>query len=183
MTETIAHHYVLVEGDERKTAALLDLLDRSGRGQKKVSVNTLDLELPKAVEQDGWPVGAVPTSLPADGRSEVFRKSRKPARPHCSSSPPSCPPQVRAKARKKAATTGGIVISTRARFGFTAASGTTDDARIRDITQALPPTFADQLFSAREQGANEDQLLAASVTTDFSGRSVLTPFRVLRAKI
>ncbi|MEV8529250.1 XRE family transcriptional regulator [Streptomyces sp. NPDC052000] len=67
-------------------------------------------------------------------------------------------PQVRAKARQKAATTAGLVVSTRARFGFTAAAGTTDDARIRDITQALPPTFADQLFTAREQGANEDQL-------------------------
>ncbi|MEW2373405.1 XRE family transcriptional regulator [Streptomyces sp. NPDC006656] len=67
-------------------------------------------------------------------------------------------PQVRAKAKKKAATIGGIVVSTRARFGFTAASGTTDDARIRDITQALPPEFANQLFTARDQGANEDQL-------------------------
>ncbi|MGW1007686.1 telomere-protecting terminal protein Tpg [Streptomyces sp. NPDC002520] len=67
-------------------------------------------------------------------------------------------PQIRAKAKKKAATTGGIVVSTRARFGFTAAAGTTDDARIRDITQALPPEYADQLFTAREQGANEDQL-------------------------
>lgn len=67
-------------------------------------------------------------------------------------------PQVRAKARKKAASTDGLVVSTRARFGFTAAAGTTDDARIRDLTQALPPEFADQLFSAREQGANEHQL-------------------------
>ncbi|MFI0915348.1 telomere-protecting terminal protein Tpg [Streptomyces abikoensis] len=67
-------------------------------------------------------------------------------------------PQVRAKARKKAATTGGLVVSTRARFGFTAAPGTTDDARIRDITQALPPAYADQLFTAREQGATERQL-------------------------
>ncbi|MFJ9598045.1 telomere-protecting terminal protein Tpg [Streptomyces virginiae] len=67
-------------------------------------------------------------------------------------------PQVRAKARKKAASTDGLVVSTRARFGFTAASGTTDDARIRDITQALPPAFADQLFTARAQGANESQL-------------------------
>ncbi|MET9483658.1 XRE family transcriptional regulator [Streptomyces sp. NPDC006638] len=67
-------------------------------------------------------------------------------------------PQIRAKARKKAASTDGLVVSTRARFGFTAAAGTTDDARIRDITQALPPTFADQLFTAREQGANEQQL-------------------------
>ncbi|MFF9077897.1 telomere-protecting terminal protein Tpg [Streptomyces sp. NPDC014735] len=67
-------------------------------------------------------------------------------------------PQVRAKARKKAVSTGGLVVSTRARFGFTAAAGTTDDARIRDITQALPPEYADQLFAAREQGATEQQL-------------------------
>ncbi|MGG7568903.1 telomere-protecting terminal protein Tpg [Streptomyces sirii] len=67
-------------------------------------------------------------------------------------------PQVRAKARKKAASTGGLVVSTRARFGFTASPGTTDDARIRDITQALPPAYADRLFTAREQGANEQQL-------------------------
>lgn len=67
-------------------------------------------------------------------------------------------PQVRARARKKAASSDGLVVSTRARFGFTAASGTTDDARIRDITQALPPVFADQLFTAREQGATEQRL-------------------------
>ncbi|MBY8845371.1 XRE family transcriptional regulator [Streptomyces sp. SP2-10] len=67
-------------------------------------------------------------------------------------------PQVRARARKKAAATDGLVVSTRARFGFTAAPGTTDDARIRDITQALPPAYADRLFTAREQGATERQL-------------------------
>ncbi|MFB7852440.1 XRE family transcriptional regulator [Streptomyces sp. NPDC056053] len=67
-------------------------------------------------------------------------------------------PQIRAKARKKAASTGGIVVSTRAKFGFTAASGTTDDARTRDITQALPPEWADRLYTAREQGATEQRL-------------------------
>ncbi|MFJ4329147.1 telomere-protecting terminal protein Tpg [Streptomyces tricolor] len=67
-------------------------------------------------------------------------------------------PQIRAKAKQKAASTDGLVVSTRARFGFTAAPGTTDDARIRDITQALPPEFADRLFTAREQGATEQQL-------------------------
>ncbi|MER5502999.1 hypothetical protein ABT096_38285 [Streptomyces sp. NPDC002561] len=67
-------------------------------------------------------------------------------------------PQVRAKVRKKVASTDGLVVSTRARFGFTAESGTTDDARTRDITQALPPEWADRLFTAREQGANERQL-------------------------
>jgi hypothetical protein len=67
-------------------------------------------------------------------------------------------PQVRAKARQKAASTDGLIVSTRARFGFTAAPGTTDDARIRDITQALPPDFAARLFTARDQGAPERQL-------------------------
>ncbi|MFD3565574.1 telomere-protecting terminal protein Tpg [Streptomyces sp. NPDC058686] len=31
-------------------------------------------------------------------------------------------------------------------------------SRIRDITQALPPQWADCLFTAREQGATEQQL-------------------------
>jgi hypothetical protein len=67
-------------------------------------------------------------------------------------------PQIRAKAKKKAASTDGLVVSTRARFGFTAAPGTTDDARTRDITQALPPEFAARLFTARDAGATEAQL-------------------------
>lgn len=48
-------------------------------------------------------------------------------------------PQIRAKARKKAAATDGLV-STRARFGFTAAADTTDDARLRNIAQAGRPS-------------------------------------------
>ncbi|MFJ3714060.1 telomere-protecting terminal protein Tpg [Streptomyces sp. NPDC090053] len=68
-------------------------------------------------------------------------------------------PQIRKKAKKKAAASDGIVISTRARFGFTAAPGTTDDARIRHITQALAPRWAERLFEARDQGATEQQLL------------------------
>lgn len=57
-----------------------------------------------------------------------------------------------------AASTDGLVVSTRARFVFTAEAGTTGDARIRDITQALPPHWADRLFTARERAANEQQL-------------------------
>jgi hypothetical protein len=67
-------------------------------------------------------------------------------------------PQIRAKAKKKAASTDGIVVSTKARFGFTAAPGTTDDARVRHITQALPPLYAERLFAARDAGATEDRL-------------------------
>jgi hypothetical protein len=67
-------------------------------------------------------------------------------------------PQVRARAKQAAATTDGIVIDTRARFGYTAAPGTTDDARLRHLTVALPPHYAARLFEAREQGAEERQL-------------------------
>jgi hypothetical protein len=67
-------------------------------------------------------------------------------------------PQIRAQARKKAATTGGIVIDTRARIGYTAPIGTTDDARLRPVTVALPPQHAARLFHAQEQGATDQRL-------------------------
>ena len=67
-------------------------------------------------------------------------------------------PRVRAKARQQAATTGGITIETRARFGYTAAPGTTDDARIRLITQHLPPDYAARLLDAHTAGATDQQL-------------------------
>ncbi len=49
-------------------------------------------------------------------------------------------PQIRAKAKEKAASTGGIVIDTRARMGYTAPIGSTDQDRIRHLTVALPPS-------------------------------------------
>ncbi|MER5362784.1 XRE family transcriptional regulator [Streptomyces sp. NPDC002785] len=67
-------------------------------------------------------------------------------------------PQIRAKAREKAATTGGIVIDTRARMGYTAPIGSTDQDRIRHLTVALPPRYAARLFDAQEQGASDQQL-------------------------
>ncbi|QMV20469.1 helix-turn-helix domain-containing protein [Streptomyces sp. SCUT-3] len=67
-------------------------------------------------------------------------------------------PCIRKHARTRAATTGGITVETRARFGFTAAPGTTDDARTRRITQHLPPAYAARLFHARATGATEQQL-------------------------
>lgn len=67
-------------------------------------------------------------------------------------------PQIRAKAREKAATTGGIVIDTRARLGYTAPIGSTDQDRIRHLTVALPPQYAARLFDARQQGASDQEL-------------------------
>jgi transcriptional regulator with XRE-family HTH domain len=67
-------------------------------------------------------------------------------------------PKVRDRVKKQAATATGIVIETRARFGFTAAPGTTDDGRLRLITQHLPPAYAARLFEAQAAGATEQQL-------------------------
>ncbi|WP_331746007.1 telomere-protecting terminal protein Tpg [Streptomyces virginiae] len=67
-------------------------------------------------------------------------------------------PQIRAKAREKAATTGGIVIDVHARMGYTAPIDSTDEDRIRHITVALPPQYAARLFDAQQQGASENTL-------------------------
>ncbi len=67
-------------------------------------------------------------------------------------------PQIRAKARQQAATTGGIVIDTQARLGYTAPIGTTDQDRIRHLTVALPPRYAARLFDAQEVGAGDQEL-------------------------
>ncbi|MFH9575406.1 telomere-protecting terminal protein Tpg [Streptomyces sp. NPDC017230] len=67
-------------------------------------------------------------------------------------------PQIRARARQRAATTDGIVIDTRARIGYTAPIGSTDDARLRQLTVALPPQYAARLFDAQQQGADDGRL-------------------------
>ncbi|NLU71091.1 XRE family transcriptional regulator [Streptomyces sp. HNM0574] len=67
-------------------------------------------------------------------------------------------PQIRAKAKAKAATSNGIIIDTRARLGYTAPIGTTDQDRIRHLTLALPPHHAARLFDAQERGAGDDEL-------------------------
>jgi hypothetical protein len=67
-------------------------------------------------------------------------------------------PRVQQRAKKQAATATGIVIETRARFGYTAAPGSTDDGRMRRITQHLPSVYAARLFDAQAAGAGEQQL-------------------------
>ncbi|MFE9311267.1 telomere-protecting terminal protein Tpg [Streptomyces sp. NPDC088353] len=67
-------------------------------------------------------------------------------------------PQVRKRRRRQAAATGGITVETRARFGYTAPVGTTDDGRFRRLTVHLPPSYAQRLFDARETGAGDPQM-------------------------
>jgi hypothetical protein len=67
-------------------------------------------------------------------------------------------PQVRKRRRRQAATTRGITVETRARFGYTAPIGTTDDGRFRRLTVHLPPAYAQRLFDARDAGASDQQM-------------------------
>ncbi len=67
-------------------------------------------------------------------------------------------PRVKQQARKRAAATGGITVETRARFGYTAPVGTTDDPRERRLTVHLPPTYAARLFEAQRHGQGDHAL-------------------------
>ncbi|MFD7917302.1 telomere-protecting terminal protein Tpg [Streptomyces sp. NPDC059752] len=69
-------------------------------------------------------------------------------------------PVVRGRRRKQAAASTGITVETRARFGYTAPVGTTDDGRMRRLTVHLPPVYAQRLFDARAQGGSDQQMRA-----------------------
>jgi hypothetical protein len=59
-------------------------------------------------------------------------------------------PRVRAR-RRAQAEAEGFVLHTRARFGFAAPAGSSDDPRVRWITQDLPGEVARELFAARDE--------------------------------
>ncbi|MFJ6216634.1 telomere-protecting terminal protein Tpg [Streptomyces sp. NPDC092296] len=65
-------------------------------------------------------------------------------------------PRIRAR-RRAQAEAEGFVFHTRARFGFAAPAGSSDDPRVRWITQDLPGEVARKLFAARDAGAGEQQ--------------------------
>ncbi|MFG2489075.1 telomere-protecting terminal protein Tpg [Streptomyces virginiae] len=67
-------------------------------------------------------------------------------------------PQVRRRRRQQAAASTGITVETRARFGYSAAVGTTDDGRFRRLTVHLPPAYAQRLFDARDTGASDQEM-------------------------
>ncbi|MER7817204.1 helix-turn-helix transcriptional regulator [Streptomyces sp. NPDC096153] len=64
-------------------------------------------------------------------------------------------PRVRAKAEAEAKRRG-LTVETRARFGFTAAGQTTDDARMRRLTEDVPDDLVPQIFEALRNG-DEDK--------------------------
>jgi hypothetical protein len=71
-------------------------------------------------------------------------------------------PQVRKRRQQQAATSGGITVETRARFGYTAPVGTTDDGRFRRLTVHLP---------RRTRNASSTPVTRAPATRKFVGSS------------
>ncbi|GGR08733.1 telomere-protecting terminal protein Tpg [Kitasatospora griseola] len=63
-------------------------------------------------------------------------------------------PRVQKRVRRQAEQQG-FTLHVQARFGYTAAAGSTDDPRERHITQYLPGTVAQRLYAARDAGAGE----------------------------
>ncbi|MFI9080990.1 telomere-protecting terminal protein Tpg [Streptomyces sioyaensis] len=66
-------------------------------------------------------------------------------------------PQVKAHARQRAATSAGLVISTRAYFGL-GPEGTSDAGRVRDISVAVSPAHAAVILAKRQEGATDADL-------------------------
>jgi hypothetical protein len=67
-------------------------------------------------------------------------------------------PRIRAR-RRAQAEAEGFVFHTRARFGFAVPARSSDDPRVRWITQYLPGEVARELFAARDAGAGEQQMV------------------------
>jgi hypothetical protein len=99
----------------------------------------------------------------ADSVNRYRRGARKHARPDVAAKIDDAvrqrwQPQIRKRRQQQAATATGITVETRARFGYTAPIGTTDDGRFRRLTVHLPPAYAQRLFDARNTGASDQQM-------------------------
>lgn len=78
-------------------------------------------------------------------------------------------PQVRAQARDRAASTGGMMVRVVAHFGFTA-SGSSDDGRVRHVLTEISPAYAKQILELQESGATEEELhpiVAKAITESY----------------
>ncbi|MEU0438006.1 XRE family transcriptional regulator [Streptomyces sp. NPDC006290] len=106
---------------------------------------------------------AAEIGVTADSVNRYRRGARKYARPDVAAKIDEAvkqrwQPLVRKRRHRQAAATGGITVETRARFGYTAAVGSTDDGRFRRLTVHLPPAYAQRLFDARNDGASDQQM-------------------------
>ncbi|XHM65361.1 telomere-protecting terminal protein Tpg [Streptomyces nigra] len=125
------------EGLDKAVQGAFTRPSRSQRGRRCVTWSASTRAVPGA-----WPSCSASASAPSNA---VVKNQIKKPRPELADRLERevrmrWQPQVRAKAKQTAATTGGIMIDVQARFGYTAAPGSTDDARIRHLTLALPHT-------------------------------------------
>ncbi|MGA4960319.1 telomere-protecting terminal protein Tpg [Streptomyces lavendulocolor] len=78
-------------------------------------------------------------------------------------------PQVKARARKQAATSSGMMVRVVAHFGFTA-NGSSDDGRERTILTPISPTYAAEILRLQEAGATDSELhpvVAEAITESY----------------
>lgn len=78
-------------------------------------------------------------------------------------------PQVRAQARERAATSGGMSVEVTAYFGFTC-TGSSDDGRERQITTDISPFYVKQILALQDAGATEEDLhpiVAQAITESY----------------
>lgn len=113
----------------------------------------------KALRRLRRPVSASPGAQSSGYRQGALRKPHKALREALVEAATSqWQPQVRARTRAHAVSSGGLVISGRARFGFSAAADSSDDPRERSITTAVALTYAAEILAARGRGATEEEL-------------------------
>ncbi|MFB7453987.1 telomere-protecting terminal protein Tpg [Streptomyces sp. NPDC056194] len=142
-----------------------DALDRAGQEHfTRQPPKTLKGQIGYLIRQLGTAKAvAEQIGVTADSVNRYRRGARKHARPDVAARIDAAvrtrwQPQVRRRQQKQAAATGGITVETRARFGYTAPVGTTDDGRFRRLTVHLPPAYAQRLFDAQAAGAPDREL-------------------------
>ncbi|GAA4658498.1 hypothetical protein GCM10023347_07150 [Streptomyces chumphonensis] len=142
-----------------------DAIERADReGFTKEPPKTLKGRIGYLIKQLGSAKAvAAEIGVTADSVNRYRRGARKHARPDVAAKIDAAvrarwQPGIRKRRQKQAATTGGITVETRARFGYTAPVGTTDDGRFRRLTVHLPAGYAQRLFDARDAGASDQQM-------------------------
>ncbi|MFD3997165.1 telomere-protecting terminal protein Tpg [Streptomyces sp. NPDC058583] len=75
-------------------------------------------------------------------------------------------PRVKGRAKKAAATSQGLMIDVRASLGYEAQAGTTDEARERHLTLALPPHHAGRILDAQQHGERDMRQAVADALKD-----------------
>ncbi|MFJ3966087.1 telomere-protecting terminal protein Tpg [Streptomyces sp. NPDC090036] len=138
--EQLLYTQAVPETTEQQLRALL----RWAKGSKQVVAQELGVSL-RTVQR--WTARKVSARSRPSGPHTALIEARVRAR---------WQPRVRAR-RRAAAEERGLVVHTRARFGFAAGAGTSDDPRLRLLTVAVPGEVARELFHAWEAGAPDGQ--------------------------